>query len=200
MTTADAYGDGRNPLTRALIWWGHTATPFEPHLYVAVWVFLLGWWWVPANALHPLVAVILSALGLAVVLTHVLTIACMYVHDRKLCWRDVMSSRILLDPQGEVDRNRRHLDAFHNRRRERIAAVVGFLPAAVLALRVQEWGVLPRLAFTAVAVVGVLSNLHDSHVKRTHHRLQPWCPRCHPPRDGDPTPAPNPVPSGSREN
>jgi len=106
-------------------------------------------------------------------------------HDKHLCLRDVRALP-LLDPQGEIDRRRKHLRRFHqafdDRRRFLWFTIAALIPTmAIITLKHllhvgpdRQWDLAAAGLYTAEMPLFV----YVIWTQHLHRRLQPWCPFC----------------------
>lgn len=194
MTTTDPYRSERNWFIRAAVWWGHRSITLQTPSTVLVWSLIVVNWW--ADEQIDRLGVVYALVLVAAVLIHISLLLGEMAHEKWLCWRDVASATVLLDPQTAVEKNRNTL-AFAHKRKAQLVYTAGLAPVVLIGFRVHNWPMPGRVAATVAAVVGVGCVLYLNHVSRTHRRLQPWCPFCRGGRgDTDTTPAPTPTPAG----
>jgi hypothetical protein len=189
-------GDGSRR-HRAAMWLGHYFPTVALYLTAVLLAARLVEFWTaghsPAYRVADVVAFIVSAILIVMFLCHE------GMHARHLCERDLAVSRVLLDPQGEVEKRRRLLKANHRR-----SAFWLFLAAGLVLIGIGIIDGLPRpsavtIVFTVLEVVCAAFAVFFVTAMLVHRRLQPWCPDCdHGGGDGDDkVPAPGPVPSGT---
>lgn len=149
-------------------WLGHNAWRLQFGVFVAWAVSLF-------MATSVTLLILLASLPVFVVLS-----VAELLHDRRLC--DVCVAGWPLDPQAEVDRQRRWLHFDHRwvdapRGRVTVLCVVlvvaSLLLAAVVFFTDQRW---PQQVYSLALYLFFGLAAYARHV---HKRLQPWCPWCH---------------------
>lgn len=110
-------------------------------------------------------------------------------HNKNLC--EPCLADMPLDGPAMAEKKARELRIFHSLYDDRRMSVVLALPS-VLGLGV--WKIKSRKLSSAAYLALAMPDIYLAHIRRTHFKLEPWCPQCHPhDKDDDREDVPDPV-------